>query len=165
MANNNSGKFNHAQKIAVLLICYDMLAVTASYFGALLLRFDFRFSMIPLVYYNAWLRFAPVYAVICTAVFWYLKLYRSIWRFASYTELKHTIQATVVTGLIHAIGITLIFHRMPLSYYIIGAIGQFFFITAIRFSYRFILLLRANVDSKNASRVMLVGMHSIIGTT
>jgi len=153
-------KFNHAQKIAALLMCYDMLAVTASYFGALLLRFDFRFSMIPRVYYDAWLRFAPCYAVICIAVFWYLKLYRSIWRFASYTELKHTIQATAVTGLIHAIGITLFFHRMPLSYYIIGAIGQFFLITAIRFSYRFILLLRANVESQGASRVMLIGAGS-----
>lgn len=141
-------------------MCYDALAVTAAYFGALLLRFDFRFSMIPTLYYNAWLHFAPIYAAICVVVFWYMKLYRSIWRFASYTELKHTIQATVVTGLIHAVGITLIFNRMPISYYIIGAIGQFFLITAIRFSYRFILLLRANVESKSASRVMLVGAGS-----
>lgn len=160
MAGNSSRKFNHAQKIAALLVCYDMLAVTAAYFGALLLRFDFRFSTIPSHYYLSWLHFAPFYVVICVFVFWRLKLYRSIWRFASYTELQHIIQATVVTCLIHTVGITLILQRMPISYYLIGAVGQFFFITAIRFSYRFVLLLRANVEKKGASRVMLVGAGS-----
>ena len=32
--------------------------------------------------------------------------------------------------------------RMPISYHIVGALLQFFFIVGIRFSYRFILLMR-----------------------
>lgn len=153
---------NHSQKIAMLLVCYDMLAVSAAYFFALLLRFDFRFSMIPAVYYNAWLRFSPIYAVLCVFVFRFFKLYRSIWRFASYTELKHIIEATAATFFMHSIGITLIFCRMPISYYLIGAVVQFFLITAVRFSYRYILLLRADRDNKGASRVMLIGAGSAV---
>ena len=51
-------------------------------------------------------------------------------------------------------------NRMPLSYYIIGSLLQFILVVAVRFSYRFILLMRAARSHKGASRVMLVGAGS-----
>ena len=46
--------------IALFLIIYDLLVVTGSYFGALWLRFDCRFSEIPGEYLTAWLTWALV---------------------------------------------------------------------------------------------------------
>ena len=169
--NNGILGIEHWKQISLYLVIYDVLAVTLSYFLALLLRFDFKFSTIPTVYLQPWEYFAPLYAVICIVVFWRLKLYRSIWRFASFTELERITVATIITTIIHIIGVTITLHillknslftvsRMPISYYVMGAVFQAVLITAIRFSYRFILLLRASRDNKAASRVMLIGAGS-----
>lgn len=169
---NKNKRLLHWQNVTVYLILYDLIAVTASYFFALLLRFDFRFSMIPSAYFGPWKMFAPIYAVFCIIVFWRLRLYKSIWRFASFTELKRIAIATVITFAAHILGITVLMHftgnifsRMPISYFIMGICFQFILVTGVRFSYRFVLLLRSSRYGKDNDRVMLIGMHSIIGTT
>ena len=147
----------HAQIVMLYLIGYDAAAVTVSYFTALLLRFELHFSKIPESYLEAWMRFAPYYAVFCVAVFWYLRLYKSIWRFASFTELNRITISSVITSLFHTVVITALIRRMPISYYIMGAAVQFILVTGIRFSYRFVLLLRSSKNSVENQRVMLVG--------
>ncbi|MBR3561750.1 MAG: polysaccharide biosynthesis protein [Oscillospiraceae bacterium] len=149
--------------VSVLLLSYDVLAVNIAYFFALWLRFDCRFSMIPGDYLSAWLRFAPVYTVICLIVFIYLRLYHSLWRFASYSELLHVLVASAITAITHAAGITMLFHRMPISYYFVGPLIQIIFVLGIRFSYRFLLLLRTSrriVEDTRAVHVMLIGAGS-----
>jgi len=164
-------KFEHWHQVAFALVSYDVIAVTLSYFLALLLRFDLRFSSIPDSYLKSWLYFAPVYAVLCIIVFWRVGLYRSIWRFASFKELERIIIATAMTTVVQIIGMrttllvlrgtqTITNKRMPISYYIMGAILQLVLITAVRFAYRFILLLRSARDKKTSSRIMLVGAGS-----
>ena len=166
----------HWQMIVIYLVVYDIIAVTLAYFMALLLRFDFAFSHIPIIYLQTWAVFAPFYAIICVLVFWRARLYRSIWRFASFTELMRITQASIATSIIQIIGtrivITMIarstgynINRMPASYIILGGLFQFILIVGIRFSYRFILLLRASRDKKASSNIMLIGLNSIIGTT
>lgn len=156
-------KLEHWQKISLGLAIYDIFVVNLSYAFALWLRFDLRYSSIPPIFINTWLRFVPIYTVVCLAVFWYMKLYQSIWRFASYTELYRVIKATVITVIFHAVAITLMFQKFPISYYIIGALLQFFMVLGIRFSYRFFLLLRsravtpAKTDKK---KVMVIGAGS-----
>ena len=169
-------KIQHWQQVSAFLAAYDAVAVTMAYFLALLLRFDFTFSAIPLVYLRPWEVFAPLYIVICLIIFRSLKLYRSIWRFASFTELVRITQACIITTLLHIVGVTAIINilasdtnynltRMPFSYYIIGAVTQFVLLVAVRFSYRFVLLMRAARSHKEASKVMLVGLYSIIKAT
>ena len=151
----------HWQIIAFYLIIYDFLAVTGSYFLALWLRFDGLFSAIPEDYFDSWLRFTPIYAAFSLFVFWHLRLYKSVWRFASFNELNRVILSSVITAIFHTVVITVFFQRMPISYYIIGAGIQFLLVLAIRFSYRFVLLERSKrskyAQKITASRVMLIG--------
>ncbi len=152
--------FEHLRATDLLLAGYDFVAVIAAYFIALWLRFDCNFTEIPSEYLMAWLKFAPIYAVISVAVFWLLHLYRSIWRFASFVELKMVALASVILGVTHAVLITLLFVRMPISYYFIGIAIQFMLVLAVRFSYRFVLLERKKYEKNQqavAGRVMLVG--------
>ena len=146
--------------VTFYLVIYDLVAVSAAYFLALLLRFDFHYSEIPLIYLQPWQRFAPIYAAACIAVFAILRLYRSIWRFASYTELNRIAIASLVTCAYHIVFITIFFQRMPISYYMIGAMLQFILIVGVRFSYRFVLLLRSRKKWDTAANVMLVGAGS-----
>lgn len=147
--------------IAALLLVYDVVAVSAAYFGALWLRFDVKVSNIPQNVLQAWVHFAPIYAVVCVVVLWLFKLYQSLWRFASFLELKRMTIATLILAVFHAIVITVFFERMPISYYFAGAIIQFGLELFPRFSYRFALLARKRHDRASsgvpASRVMLIG--------
>jgi len=181
MEEKNTGKkrifgLEHWQMITIYLVIYDIVAVTLAYFMALMLRFDFAYSHIPVIYLQSWATFAPFYAAICLLIFSRARLYRSIWRFASFTELLRITQSTIATSIIHIVGSTIAINvlakntgynvnRMPFSYIILGGLFQFVLIVAVRFSYRFILLMRASRDKKAASNIMLIGMHSIIGTT
>ena len=55
--------------------------------------------------------------------------------------------ASSVLAVVHTIGIRLLLGRMPISYYIIGAVIQFCLITFVRFAYRFVTLER-NIHKK-----------------
>ena len=154
-----SRKLQHWQSIAILLVIYDVIAVNLSYFLALWIRFDCMYSRIPGRYLHAWMRFAPIYTIICVLAFAYLRLYKSLWRFASYSELLRTLSGSGITCVAHIAGITLLFTRMPLSYYLFGALIQLLLVLGIRFSYRLVLLLRESrgQGGDGANRVMLIG--------
>ena len=157
----NKRKLEHWQIISLYLIIYDIVAVNAAYLVALLLRFDFRYSQIPEYYLGAFLHFAPIYTIFCIFVFSFLKLYNSLWRYASFAELNRIIISSGITFLFHTVFITVFFARMPISYYSIGAVLQFGAISAVRFSYRFILLERnrriRDINDNLTNRIMLVG--------
>ena len=149
----------HWRIVAILLSCYDMAVVGISYFLALWLRFDSRFSQIGPVYLDAWKRFVPIYMAFCLFVFWRTNVYKSLWKYASYSELVHLIIANCITSLFHTLFITVLLQRMPVSYYIVGAILQFVLMVGIRFSYRFALLLkkRSMAVQRGNNHVMIIG--------
>lgn len=97
-------KYEHWHGVALLLGLYDSIAVALAYFLALWMRFDLNVSAIPREYFNGWLYFTPLYVVFCLFIFWVLRLYKSMWRFASYTELLRVIAATIITGLFQIVG-------------------------------------------------------------
>ena len=152
-------KIQHWKVIAFYLIVYDIIAVNFSYFLGLWLRFDLQYSNIPREYLSAFLKFAPVYTVAVVIVFYILRLYNSLWRFASFNELNRIFAASVITTVIPIVGITALFVRMPFSYYVVGAATQFALITVVRFAYRFINMERARREQSARSRhnVMVIG--------
>lgn len=149
----------HWQVIALYLMIYDGIAIAFSYFFGLLLRFDFSFSKIETQYLYAYYKFIPFYIVIAIVIFYLFHLYNSMWRFASFDELNSIIKSWVLTTLIHIVGITIFVLRMPLSYYFVGSIMQLFLVTAIRFSYRYINMIR----KKNVNKVTDKHNTMIIG--
>ena len=163
--NNMSGVF---------MMLYDVCAVNLSFFLALWLRFDGKYSAIPEEYLYTYLYFVPLYTVICIVIFKGLKLYDSLWRFASYRELARVTLASVITIFVQIIGTTVELNvlniykvgRMPLSYFVFGSLLQFGLVIIVRFSYRFVLLLRYERENKlmkdtdGATHVMLIGAGS-----
>lgn len=149
----------HWQIIAFILMIYDAVTVNVAYFLALWFRFDCQYGHIEPQYIVAWTKFALIYAVASVAIFWFWKLYRTIWQFASYRELIRVFFATACACLFHTVFITVLFERMPISYYIVGSLFQMILTTAVRFSYRFFLLSIADERQKGGkvSNIMLIG--------
>ncbi len=154
-------KIKHWQIITFLLVCFDVFAVIASYYAALLLRFDLRFSEIPREYLREYMVTILPYTAVCIIVFIIFRLYRSLWRYVSFREVVYMIMATAITFVINIAGTWFTVGRMPVSYYIIGIIFQFILTMGVRLSYRFVTLLRKkNPDGSNRCRVMIVGAGS-----
>ncbi len=152
-------KIEHWHIIAIYLVVYDIAAINFSYFFGLWLRFDLQYSNIPSELLEAFVKFMPFYTVFSLFVFYGLRLYKSLWRFASFNELNRIAASTVITALFQIIGITVFIKRMPLSYYIIGTIMQFCLLVAIRFSYRCITIERLKHHPKEeiVHNVMVIG--------
>lgn len=149
----------HWQMVAFYLVLYDVIAMNFSYFLGLLLRFDLRYTSIPKEYLTAFLKFAPFYTVFSLIVFAALHLYKSLWRFASFSELNRIMVASLITTVFQVVGITLLVHPMPISYYIVGALVQVALITAVRFGYRYITMERSRREQsmKAVHNVMVIG--------
>lgn len=158
---NKKRKIEHWHVIAACLTIYDVIAVNAAYLIALWLRFDCAYSQIPKEYLDAYFRFAPVYTVFSMLVFRALRLYKSMWRFASYDELLRVLGASAATFAFHTVGITAFLRRMPVSYYLVGAVLQVVLVVAVRFSYRFVLLIRGQRRKEEVQgavhNVMIIG--------
>ena len=155
---NKTRKLEHWQVVTLLLMLYDFTAVALSYCLALWIRFDCKFSRIETRYLQAYGKSILIYGLFCVVVFWFLRLYKSIWRFASYSELLRVVVATLITGAVYIVGISTCVGRMPVSYYLIGIVIQFCLTLGIRFSYRFVLLLRGRTNKGiNEKKVMLIG--------
>ena len=161
MSKGSKRKIEHWQVVRLLLMVYDFAAVIVSFGIALWLRFDCKVTSVEPQYLTTYTKTIIIYALFCLVVFWFLRLYKSIWRFASYSELLRVILATVVTGVIYT-GSLLVFNlHMPISYYVIGITEQFIATLGIRFFYRFVLLLRGRTNYEvQKKNVMIIGAGS-----
>ena len=132
-----------------LIILLDIIAVNAAYFLALLIRFYVNNEFRPTVsfYLTDFLTFAPFYTVLCIVTFWLFRLYGGMWQYAGINDMNRIIGASLTTAVIHIAGTALFIRRMPITYYFIGMILQFMFITLIRFGYRIWLVEKKKIAS------------------
>ena len=146
---------------SLCLAVYDAIAVNLAYFFSLWVRFDCRYRLIPRQYLHAYARFMPIFTACCLLVFFLFRLYKTLWRYASFREMLRVLAATVLTGILHILGITLLYRRMPMFYYFGGIVLQLILLGGIRFAYRLILLLRQERSGhQGGGRVMLIGAGS-----
>ena len=145
------------------LVLFDIFAVNAAYFLALVVRFyvNYEFNIWAVRYVPAFFEFAPLYTVCALVIFWLLGLYKSLWKYASLSDMNRILGASAVTCVIHVAGTLLFVMRMPLTYYVLGAAFQFVLITVSRFSYRLLVIERESffkTRNRNVANVLVVGL-------
>ena len=153
------------QVLSFFMMVYDFVAVGFAWFAVLWGRFDFRFSQIPGEYFQAYEKFIVPYVIVTILLLLAFRLYRSLWRYASMSELVRLLAVCFLSSALHIVGITLLFRdslpggRMPLTYYIGGALLQLLLLGGIRFAYRVLRYeLRQHFQRSEAlGRVMLIG--------
>ena len=153
---NGKRKIEHWQIISILLMLYDFVAVCGAYFAALLLRFDGVYSSIEARYIPPFNTFILPWAAVSVVIFYFLRMYNSMWRFASFTEFVRTVIGSFISSLLHTILITVLLDRMPLSYYLMGAVFQVILLLGVRFSFRFIQILKRRNDNPFSRKCLML---------
>lgn len=172
MYNVEDAKDNY-KKLAVricIIAVLDVMVVMSSFVAGFLLRFEFSFEPIVKSYREALFTIVPIYAALVIVVMYILKLYHSIWRFASIHELSKLIYAWIILtaiAVIYGIIDNIIYgaRRIPLSVWIMGVFFSAIGTTAVRFSYRFFRYFVRHRDlvgktDKKVSNVMIIGAGS-----
>ena len=151
--------FEHWQTMALCVMICDFISIHLSYFLALWFRFDCKYSSIYPSYITSYKGFITAYAVTAIIIFTFLRMYRIMWRFASVDDLIRTAVGSLSTSFFHCILITVLFTRMPISYYVWGSGMQLILVAIPRFSYRIFLFLYSGKKSRDesAGRVMVIG--------
>jgi len=151
----------------LIIMVFDAILIAFSYYVALLMRFDFVFSHIGKQYVAGFNTLIVPYIVIAICIFWYFHLYHSIWRFASMSELGRMVEAWAVDQAAVALLYFFTGIRMPIGFWIVGAVLGFTLTTALRFSLYFIRAVKRMVQQKAEhydERVMVIGAGSAART-
>ena len=77
----------------IVFLCIDALSVVLCSFLGLLVRFDMKIEHIPTPYVTAVERMIPAFVVVTLIIFWCMKLYHILWRFANSRELVSILAA------------------------------------------------------------------------
>lgn len=156
------GRFIDIPKNRIIaLILMDIMAIIVAAFGALYIRFEFSFSLIPSEYLVMFEHIIPVSIVVALFFFALWKLYKSVWRYASANELINIIFATTCTAIAQTVLCYALDQKMPRSYYVLYWFLLTVLITCIRFGYRILRILnnkRNDLTGRNKGvNVMLIG--------
>ncbi len=157
----NPKKFKVPFNRTLALVVMDIMAIMISSFASLYIRYEFSFRSIMPEFMTNFERLLPIN--ICAALVFFVawKLYRSVWRYASATELINIVFATTCAAVVQVIVSVVTSWRMPRSYYFLYWILLFGMVSCIRFSYRILRLFRSkyreNSGRSEKSTVMLIG--------
>ena len=146
---------------ALMLAFVDICCVAGAFFFALMIRFDFVYSRIPMAYLDNYLLVIPPYIAIALITFYICRLYHSIWRFASISEFLRIIISYLVLIPVACLFQWKLEVKMPYAFWIIGLMISFALTTASRFAYRLIRTGQKMFEQKSNSyaeeRVMVIG--------
>lgn len=142
------------------LVFLDILIIMGSMTGALWIRCDFQFMNIDRVYLDTIKNYMAINIVCTVMIYAVMKLYSSLWRFASIEELKNVIGAVVLSTAVQITGMKLMEFQIPLSYPLLYMLLLACLTVVSRFSYRFLrIAFRNYVNEKRNEpiRTMIVG--------
>ena len=125
----------------IALLIMDTMSIVIASFAAIYIRFDFQFNAIPKEYMAKFEYILPFNIGFTILFFVIWKLYKSVWRYASATEMLNIVFATCCASVAQFVLCQLTNQKMPRSYYIIYLFLLFAMTCGIRFSYRILRII------------------------
>lgn len=145
----------------IALLIMDTMSIVIASFAAIYIRFDFQFNAIPKEYMAKFEYILPFNIGFTILFFVIWKLYKSVWRYASATEMLNIVFATSCASAAQFVLCQLTNQKMPRSYYIIYLFLLFAMTCGIRFSYRILRIINMKrteiAQKKTGNNVMLIG--------
>lgn len=142
----------------ILYVIIDIFAINISSILAMLLRFNLSFAEIEKQYLESVTSLMLVNTIATIIIFAALRLYTTLWRFASIKELVYIIEACTASLLFNILLYYLTYSPIFRSYFIIYPASLFLLTCTTRFAYRLIrLLYRGQVHGSHMRHTMIIG--------
>ena len=142
----------------LFLITYDMIAVIISGMFALAIRYDLDWWNITPEFMDSVMKYIPFNIVTMLAVFYVLRLYHSLWEYASVTEMQNSVVGSFLVAWFQFIGMHILGYRTPRSYPFLFAMFFIMMTVISRFSYRFLRTAKKKYQNRKfGQNVMIVG--------
>ncbi|MBR3311451.1 MAG: polysaccharide biosynthesis protein [Solobacterium sp.] len=126
-------------KTRILLLEFlDGISIVFATFIGVWTRYDFSLRSVPIYYVNALYRFIPIIIISTYIVYYFTRLYKSLWRFASITEAYRIAIAYVILGVVYLLTMLIPSARLPISSLFITYLLALMFCFILRFGYRII---------------------------
>lgn len=155
---------NHPKQLlaarTLVIFFLDFITIALAGFVALWIRFDFRIAHIEPQYVTEQLRIMPEVMITFIVVYALNKLYMSVWRFASVSEMTRIVRAYAIMIPVFWVEKQIFQFHLPRSVYLIAYVIDFLCCITIRFAYRFFrYYVHRNRTARdaNAERVMIIG--------
>ena len=143
------------------LIIYDIISVILASYLAIIIRYEFRVDEIPRHFMNPIEQVMPLNIIVTLAIFYFFRLYNSLWAFAGETELQNIVGSRVLSTIVNSICLQFFkttSQAVPKSYYFFYLFLLITCIFSSRFSYRFFRSLKhKQQNKKNHISVMVIG--------
>ncbi|MCI9127103.1 MAG: polysaccharide biosynthesis protein [Eubacterium sp.] len=143
----------------IFLICLDIVFINLSSFLALWLRFNMHVSEIDERYLASVIELMPINTIVTVGIYALLRLYTSLWRFASIKELVYVLEGCMGSFLFNVFYFFFTYNRdICRSYFPLYGTALFLLTCVSRFSYRFVrLLYRGRVHGNHTRNTMIIG--------
>lgn len=128
-------------RIALLVIA-DMLSVLLASALSLYVRYEFQFMEVPREFWEAMLEIYPVNVAVLLIVFNLFRLYNSVWRYASDTELVNNVAAVFFCAALHPVICWITKIYLPVSYPFFYGTFLLVLTAGLRFSYRILRMVQ-----------------------
>lgn len=153
-------QFNRAKFIRVVcLVIADALLINAAAFLALFVRFEFDFGQLRQSgYMDGLVTYSWLNTLGSLLIFYLMKLYDSLWEFASTAELFRVFVASVISAGVCVVGMMMLKISMPRSFVLLYAGALTALCSALRLLYRELRRARMRSDGGiRQKRTMLIG--------
>ena len=151
--------FNRQRIVRILgLILLDIVIIHLSAILALVTRFDFSYSMAEKTGYvhQVW-RYALINTVVTLLIFYGLRLYHSVWEFASSAELVRIAVASGFSAVLYWAGSSMLGMRVPRSFPLLYVLLLATMVAGLRMSYRLFRIILHRSENAGKKRTMVIG--------
>ena len=119
-----------------MLFIVDVLTIFVNAYLSLIIRHELHYSWIPQEYINSIKSYMLINIITTIVIFILMKLYKSVWSFASVHEFTLIFGACILSTAFQALGMQFLVLKVPRSYYIFYFFLLLMTTTVTRFSYR-----------------------------
>ena len=140
-----------------MLIIVDILSIIFSLYGSLILRFE---GLLEQTYISNINSVLLIVIILNIAILFLMKMYKSLWQFASVTELFNVITSSILCSLVNIVIFEIANKDLPEACYFLYFLLLTLCLGITRFSYRFIRMYKSHIVPKSRrelQKVMIIG--------
>lgn len=149
-----------SSRVRMFCLCIvDILSIIVNSYLSLIVRYELHYHLIPHQYIVSIRTYMVISIITTIAIFIILKLYRSVWSYASIHEFVYIFAACILSTAFQALGMQFLMLIVPRSYYLFFFFFLLMTTTGTRFSYRALRIIRRGAHRPDAQvkNTMVIG--------